>query len=137
MGVYQILGQALDERGFYPATKNVVLRGGTIAALFILIGAAMLPWNVTRAEKLLWFGVIGLLAIWNFYSLAGIVHANIQSGWRKTALKLFFSTQIRLFGTAILVYLAYAYCGAPLIPMLVGVALPMLCILISICLPRG
>lgn len=104
-----------------------------LALILIVIGTIFLP----LSTKLFWAGFGAVLAAWNFYSLSHFVlhrlpHAT-QEGAGKNEHKAFFAGQLlrsnlRLFITGILLYLALVVCEADIFSLLTGLSVVVLVI---------
>ena len=125
---------ALWKKGFPQGlTRDAVKVSILIALLLIIVGTIFLP----VSTKLFWGGFGAVLAAWNFYSLSHFILHRLPQASREDAgegaRKSFFTGQLlrsnlRLFITGILLYVALVVCEADVFSLLAGLSLVVLVI---------
>lgn len=125
---------ALWKKGFPQGLARDALRLTILFAIvLIVVGTIFLP----VSTKIFWAGFGTVLAAWNFYSLSHFILHRLprtaQEGSGESERKSFFTGQLlrsnlRLFITAILLYVALVVCEADIFSLLAGLSVIVLII---------
>ncbi len=111
----------LYHHGFSNATARTLIAVQFVATAFILLLGLALCWHTLWV---LWIGVGAMLAVVNFYFVAQKIQAFFPDGLsRNNVIRLLLNFYLRLFITAIMLFVFIVILAAPVSALLMGLSL--------------